>query len=88
MSTMTLDNVGLQKDLLGTSSFKVTLAIFSLDVITSGSERVQRPFTYFRGARDDFMVHDVDSPLIRAITSSYHLTISQVRSPKALQDSW
>ena len=35
---------------------------YFLDINQVVLGQVQRPITYFRGARDDFMVHDVNNP--------------------------
>ena len=59
--TVTMDHVGLKIGLLWTSSSMGT-PLFILDVKQSGPGWVQRPITYFKGARDVFMVHDVISP--------------------------
>ena len=65
--TTIVDNVGMKIGLLGTSSSMVNLTfcffswcfIVNIKVVPG---QVQQPMTYFRGARDNFMVHDVNKP--------------------------
>ena len=39
--------------------------------------RVQQPIKYFRGARDAFMVHDVNNPLVAIISNPFDNIRSQ-----------
>ena len=62
---MTMYNACVKISILGTSSFMLTITFyFILKSIVVVPRQVQQPITYFRGARDDFMVHDVNNPLI------------------------
>ena len=61
---MIVDNVDLKLGLLGTSSSMVTLTFyFSFMYIEVVLGRRQWPITYFKGAKDDFVVHDVNNPI-------------------------
>ena len=62
--TMIVDNVGLEIGLLWTSSSMVSLTLFSWSKTEVVLWQVQQSTTYFRGAREDFMVHDANNPLV------------------------
>ena len=55
--------VGLKIGLLGTSSSMAISCIFPLMETEMIPGRMQQPITYVRGARDDFMIHDVKQPV-------------------------
>jgi hypothetical protein len=61
--TMTVDNVSLIINLLETSNSLITLTCFFMMGTEMVPGRMQRPITYVRGVREDFMVHDVKQPI-------------------------
>jgi hypothetical protein len=67
-----MDNVGLEVGLLGTSSsiviFTFYFFLMIVQVVLGGD---QWPITYFKGVRDNFMVHDVNNSLVSRETTCH-----------------
>ena len=70
--TIPIDNVGLKIGLWG-PQVPWSLLQFFVEVVLGW---VQWPITYYRGARDDFMVYDVNNPLMW-----HHFSITYMLSP-------
>ena len=60
--TMSMDNVGLETCLLGTSNSMATLIFLPCCKTQMVPGRIQQPATDFTGPWDDFMVHGVNDP--------------------------